>query len=59
MSSFYFISLVITAGLSVYITLITPTLKRRYRQHIRAKKQKLNELIAAEVERQLKQIIND
>ena len=59
MNTFYFISLVITAGLSVYITLIVPVLKHKYRQYKRAKKQKLNELIRAEVENQLKQIIND
>ena len=59
MNTFHFISLVITAGISVYITLIVPTLKHKYRQYKRAKKQKLNELIRAEVENQLKQIIND
>jgi hypothetical protein len=59
MNTFYFISLVITAGLSVLITLIAPTLVLRYKQRKRAKKQKLNELIAKEVERQLKQIVND
>jgi hypothetical protein len=59
MSTFYFISLVITAGLSVLITLIAPQIKRAYKQRKRAKKQQLNELIALEVERQLKQIVND
>jgi hypothetical protein len=59
MSTFYFISLVITAGLSVLITLIAPQVKRAYKQRKRAKKQQLNELIALEVERQLKQIVND
>ncbi len=59
MSTFYFISLVITAGLSVLITLIAPHIKRAYKQRKRAKKQKLNELIAQEVERQIKQIVND
>jgi hypothetical protein len=59
MSTFYFISLVITAGLSVLITLIAPQVKRAYKQRKRAKKQQLNELIAQEVERQIKQIVND
>jgi cellobiose-specific phosphotransferase system component IIB len=59
MSTFYFISLVITAGLSVLITLIAPQIKMRYTRIKRAKKQKLNELIAQEVERQIKQIVND
>jgi hypothetical protein len=59
MSTFYFISLVITAGLSVLITLIAPQIKRAYKQRKRAKKQQLNELIALEVERQIKQIVND
>ena len=57
MSTFYFISLVITAGLSVLITLIAPQVKRAYKQRKRAKKQQLNELIALEVERQIKQIV--
>jgi len=59
MNTFYFISLVIIAGLSSYITFIAPKIQRAYKQRRRAKKQKLNELIAQEVERQLKQIIND
>jgi len=59
MNTLYFISLVITAGLSVFTTLAIPHLKRYYRQYNRAKKQRLNELIAIEVERQLKQILND
>lgn len=56
MNTFYFISLVITAGISVLITLVTPTLILRYRQQKRRKKQKLNELIRAEVERQLNDV---
>lgn len=59
MNTLYFISMAITASLSVFITLAVPTIKRKYRQYNRAKKQKLNELIRAEVENQLKQIIND
>jgi hypothetical protein len=56
MSTFYFI---LTAILSSIATYITPTLVLRYRRYKRAKKQQLNELIALEVERQLKQIVND
>ena len=59
MSTLYFISLVITAGLSVLITLIAPKLVINYKRRKRAKKQHLNELIRAEVEQQLKMIIND
>ena len=59
MNTLYFISMVITASLSVFTTLAVPTIKRKYRQYNRAKKQRLNELIAIEVERQLKQILND
>ena len=59
MNTFYFISLIITAGLSVFATLIAPTLVVKYRRYKRRNKQKLNELIRVEVERQLKQIIND
>ena len=59
MNTLYFISLVITASLSVLTTLIAPILVTRYKRYKRAKKQKLNELIAIEVERQIKQIIND
>ena len=56
MNTFYFISLVITAGISVLMTLVAPTLVLRYRQQKRRKKQKLNELIRAEVERQLNDV---
>ena len=55
----YLISLVIVAGLSVYITLIAPKIKRVYIQQKTRKKRKLEALISAEVERQLKNIIND
>jgi hypothetical protein len=55
----YIISLVITAGLSVYITLIAPKLKRVIIQRKTNKKRKLEALVSAEVTRQLKNIIND
>ena len=55
----YIISLVITAGLSVYITLIAPKLKRVIIQRKTCKNDKLKALVSAEVERQLKDIIND
>jgi hypothetical protein len=55
----YIISLVITAGLSVYITLIAPKIKRVIIQQKTRKNQKLKALVSAEVTRQLKDIIND
>ena len=55
----YIILVVITAGLSAFITYHIPQIKRVITQRKRAKKQKLNELIRAEVEKQLKEIIND
>lgn len=55
----YIILVVITAGLSALTTYYVPQIKRVITQRKRAKKQKLNELIRAEVEKQLKEIIND
>ena len=55
----YITSLVITAGLSVYITLIAPKLKRVIIQQKTCKKRKLEALVSAEITRQLKNIIND
>lgn len=56
MSILYFI---LTAILASGATYIAPKLKTRYRRYNRRKKQHLNELIRAEVERQLKMIVND
>lgn len=56
MPAFQFI---ITAVLASVATFYAPKLAHRYRQYRRGKKQKLNELIRAEVERQIKDIIND
>jgi hypothetical protein len=53
------ILVVITAGLSVYITLIAPKIKRVIIQQKTRKNQKLKALVSAEVTRQLKDIIND
>lgn len=50
---------IVTAILSSVVTFYAPKLALRYRRYKRGKKQKLNELIRAEVEQQLKQIIND
>lgn len=52
---YYLLTVILTSVATLYI----PTLVVKYRQYKHAKKQKLNELIRAEVERQLKQIIND
>ncbi len=49
----------ITAGLSILATLYYPKLKRANIQRRTRKNQKLTSLIKAEVERQLKDIIND
>jgi hypothetical protein len=56
MSAFQFI---ITAIISSVATFTAPKIIARYRRFKRVKKQKLNELIRAEVEKQLKNIIND
>jgi len=53
------LSLIITAILSSVATFYAPKLVVRYRRFKRGKKRKLNELIRAEVERQLKDILND
>lgn len=50
---------IITAVLASVATFYAPKLALRYRQYKRGKKQKLNELIRAEVERQIKAIVND
>lgn len=56
MNVLYFI---LTAILASGATYIAPKLVINYRRKKRAKKQHLNELIAREVERQIKLIIND
>ena len=50
---------ILTAVLSSIITIIAPTLVARYRQYKTAKQQHLTSLIATEVAKQLKDIIND
>jgi len=59
MNTFYFISLVIVAGSSSLATYYYPQIKRVIIQRKTQKKQKLNEYIRLEIERQLKDIIND
>ena len=59
MNTFYFISLVIVAGLSSLATLYYPQIKRVIIQRKTCKNDKLKALVSAEVERQLKDIIND
>ena len=50
---------ILTAVLSSIITIIAPTLVARIRQYKTAKQQHLTSLIATEVDKQLKDIIND
>lgn len=59
MNTFYFISLVIVAGLSALTTYYYPKIKRVIIQQKTRKKRKLQALISAEVTKQLKDIIND
>ena len=53
------IIVVITAGLSAFITYHAGRIKRAYNARKSRKNQKLQALISAEVERQIKQIVND
>ena len=55
----YYIILVLTALASSVMTLYYPTLKWRIRQYKTANKLKLRDMIATEVAKQLKDILND
>ena len=59
MNQLNFISLFITALLSVFTTLYYPKLKRVIIQQRTCKNRKLTSLIEAEVAKQLKEILND
>jgi len=59
MNTFYFISLVIVAGLSSLATYYVPQIKRVIIQRKTSKNSKLNEYIRLEIERQLKQILEN
>ena len=59
MNHFYYIILLFTACLSSLVTLYIPTIKRRILRYKTRNKQDLTALIKAEVEEQLKQILND
>ena len=50
---------ILTAIIASVATIIAPKLVARIKRFKTHKRQKLNELIRAEVERQIKQIIND
>lgn len=50
---------VITASFSVFITYHADKIKRAYNARKSRKNQKLKALISAEVEKQLKEILND
>jgi hypothetical protein len=55
----YITSLVITAVISVLATLYVPKLKRSIIQRNSAKNSKLKALIATEISKQLKEILDD
>jgi hypothetical protein len=55
----YYIILVLTALASSVMTLYYPTMIARYRQYKAANERKLTRMIRAEVEKQLKDILND
>jgi hypothetical protein len=59
MDTIYIISLVIVAVISSFATLCYPKVKRVIIQRKTNKKHKLNEYIRLEIERQLKEILND
>jgi hypothetical protein len=55
----YYILLVLTALASSVMTLYYPTMIARYRQYKTTNERKLTRMIRAEVEKQLKDILND
>jgi hypothetical protein len=55
----YVILMVVTAVLSAFTTYYTPKIKRSIIARINNKKRKLETLVRLEVEKQLKEIIND
>jgi hypothetical protein len=59
MIHYYIILLILTALASSITTMYAPTIIARYRQYKTVKERKLTRMIRAEVERQLKDILND
>ena len=55
----YIITIIITGLLSSIMTMYYPVLKRRYRRYKMRKYINLSDMVKDEVERQLKQILND
>ena len=55
----YIIAIIITGLLSSIMTMYYPVLKRRYRRYKMRKYINLSDMVKDEVERQLKQILND
>jgi hypothetical protein len=55
----YIITIIITAILSSIVTFSAPALVARYRHYKTRKTTKLSHMISVEVEKQLKNIIND
>lgn len=60
MINYYYIILLIITGLaSSAMTLYYPTLKWRYKRYKTRHKREMRDMVKQEVERQLKQILND
>ena len=55
----YIIAIIITGLLSSIMTMYYPVLKRRYKRYKMRKYINLSDMVKDEVERQLKQILND
>lgn len=55
----YYIIIVLTAILSSITTMYAPNIIARYRQYKAANERKLTRMVRAEVEKQLKDILND
>ena len=56
---YYIIAIIITGLLSSAMTLYYPTLKWRYKRYKTRHKREMRDMVKQEVERQLKQILND
>jgi hypothetical protein len=60
MIHYYYITLIIITGLlSSLVTLYLPALKQRYKRILTRRERKLRGMVREEVERVIKQILND
>jgi len=60
MIHYYYITLIIITGLlSSLVTLYLPALKQRYKRILTRRERKLRGMVREEVERAIKQILND